>query len=426
MYLPNLRSVRFHDGAPHGVPWESLRRLLHSPQITSMSFDKSALFTSVAPFPADPSLTASTLEELSYPTLLETIATEWYSGYLFTVSDRREVETACLSALVLGMRETARSLTLPMDTCPLRDMARLDWPRLHTIRLGGSFPRGADRFITHTLPSFFRRTPHMEHIEITAALPIDTTVLCSVLGRARALDPVALDELRSLTVAHPDPEDAIFSTPLPNLVHLSIRDYPRRYDVLAEVYYQQRWRSPILSATEMLAILRRIRPYGLTSLEVVYLVDDSDPDLLDFITDCLPQLRHLQVHRYRRSPDEVVQYRDIARKLSSITGLTTLRLNLDLEGDPGPYSDHISDVVLNQWRARLTDMGWEVLDILEPCTRLESVALLSNEYGPPSTWLPFRRFRRATRGMDIFDIVSPEHIDSLWRPYPLMGRHWYA
>ncbi|KAI0634139.1 hypothetical protein C8Q77DRAFT_1055373 [Trametes polyzona] len=307
LYLPNLRSVSFGHTL-NGVPWEALELLLHSPQITSMTFDDTATFTSVAPLPTDPHLTTSALQELIYPTLLQTVRLRRLGGSLVTISDRRELEKECLPPLVLGMRETARSLTLPMETSPLREMSHLDWPKLRKLCLGGSFPLDADQWIPDTLPTLLHHMPELQALEFTAALPIRTTLLCTVLGRPWPAPFPVLHDLCSLTVAHPDPEDAIFSTELPSLTHLSLRDYPRHYDVRAEAYYHQRWRSLILSATRILGILRRMRPFGLTKLELVYSADESDDDLLDFVTGSLPQLRHLQLHRYRQAPNESVPY----------------------------------------------------------------------------------------------------------------------
>ncbi|KAI0634118.1 hypothetical protein C8Q77DRAFT_1055931, partial [Trametes polyzona] len=395
-YLPAVRSVTF-QAARYGVPWEALKLLLRTPQITSITFSDSATFTRVAPFPADAFSMTFTLEELSYPTLIQTVVVKQSMGHLVTMSDRREVKMTCLSPLVLGMRQTARALTLPMETSPLREMACLDWPEMRRLHLGGSFSRDADQWIPTALPTLVRRMTNLQHLELTAALPIWTTILCPVLGRAPLTGSFELRHLRSLTIAHPDPEDAIFSTELPSLTRLSLRDYPRHYDGRAEPYYYERWRSPIPSATRVLSMLRRMRPYGLTELELVYSADESDSELLDFVTDRLPMLRHLELHRYRRTSHDIVKYRDIVRKLSTIPTLVTLRLNLDFEDDPGPYIGDEEPPGFSRYHSRLIKLGWEILDLLDPCPRLEHVALVSHGTQPPSIWRPFYRSRRDAR-----------------------------
>ncbi|KAI0634129.1 hypothetical protein C8Q77DRAFT_730123 [Trametes polyzona] len=327
-----------------------------------------------------------TLEELSYPTFIQTVVVKQSMGHLVTMSDRREVEMACLSPLVLGMRQTARALTLPMETSPLREMACLDWPEMRRLHLGGSFSRDADQWIPTTLPTLVRGVTKLQQLELTAALPIWTTILCPVLGRAPLTGSFELRDLRSLTIAYPDPEDAIFSTELPSLTRLSLRDYPRHYDVRAEPYYYER----------ILSMLRRMRPYGLTELELVYSADESDNDLLDFVTDRLPMLRHLELHRYRQTPDDTVQYRAIVCKLSTISTLVTLRLNLDFEDDPGPYTCNTDALATSRYSPKLDELGWEILDLFDPCPLLERVALVSHGAQPPSIWRVFHRYRRET------------------------------
>ncbi|KAI0826641.1 hypothetical protein BC628DRAFT_246364 [Trametes gibbosa] len=76
-------------------------------------------------------------------------------------------------------------------------------------------------------------------------------------------------QLRSLAAAYPDPEDAIFSFVGDDLVHLSLRDWPRAYYPMRG-YVMLRFVAPILSASECLHILTRMHTPRLQSLEIVY------------------------------------------------------------------------------------------------------------------------------------------------------------
>ncbi len=413
-YLPLVRSVAF-TGAGMGIPWKALETCFSFPQVKAIEFTDSATFTLVSPFPTDAISACSGLEELSYPTPL-TPRLHYLLERQTTLGEVCALERACLSPLVLGMNSAARSLVLPMKTAPLHDMAKIDWPALQSLTLGGSFRTDADLWNTECLPSLFRHTPNLRRLNITAGLPYPTSIRCSVLG-CNAPPDVGLEGLRSLTIAYPDPNDAVYSTPFSGLVNLSLRDWPRHYDVVSHKYYRDFWRSPILSATEALSILRRLQAPGLASLELVYSADGADDDLLTFITRAYPKLRHLELHRYRQSSDETVDYvrvsiltarcicllpgcpqQRIARTVSEISTLVTLRLNLDFQDDPGEGNDTDVDYrVLKQWRSQLSTVGWAVVDMLsERCPLLDGVALLYRGQ-PPAMWIWCLRSRQATR-----------------------------
>lgn len=233
-----------------------------------------------------------------------------------------ELETACLSTLVLGMSSTARSLVMPMLTTPLREMVKADWPTLQNFSLKGSLPDDVDVWFTECLTSLILRMPTLRCLDISAALPVSTSKRCRVLN-CSASPVVGLEGLRSLTIAYPDPNDAVFSTTFSDLAHLSLRDWPRHYDIVSHREYSNFWRSPILSATEALSVLQHLQVSDkLTTLELVYSTDEADDDLLIFITKAFPKLRHLQLHRYRRSPDETV---DHVRVISTSTAPRCLR-----------------------------------------------------------------------------------------------------
>lgn len=253
-FLPHVRSLKF-TGATGGVPWQALTTCMGYPQVKSISFTASALFIRTPLFPTDANSTASTLEELSYPTplLLK-------SGYIVDPETGRESvvshESACLSTLVLGMSSTAQSLVLPMQTAPFCNMATVDWPALQDLTLAGAFLLNFD---FSNMSSALLRMPALRRLIITAAHPNNppaVTRCCILSSKASSID--GLQRLRRLTIAYPDPSDSVFSTSLPELTELSLRDWPRHYDIVAHEYHSM-WMSPILSATEALSISRRLQ-----------------------------------------------------------------------------------------------------------------------------------------------------------------------
>lgn len=303
LYLPHVRSITFACTS-HRVQWSDLERFLSFPQVKSISFTASVTFTDVPPFPETTSLVTSALEEFSYPTpLTQTIPSTM--GLVTMGDDKLSLERGFLSAIVLGMHSMARSLVLPMGTTPLGAMAEADWPALQDLYLGGSFPDTTDRsYITH-LQSMLPRMPDLRHLVVMAALPRRTGSRCCLLPSNPS---GVLQNLRSLVVAYPHPRDPIFAIPFPDLTHLSLRDWPRHYDRKAQIDLCSSWLSPILSAAEALSLLQHVRAPRLKTLELVYFADEADTDLLTLIAQRFPTLRHLMLHRYRRSANETVDH----------------------------------------------------------------------------------------------------------------------
>ena len=213
-----------------------------------------------------------------------------------------KVESRYLAQLVCGMHKTAESVSIPMETAPLLRMAELSWPRIQTLALHG-------RYITPGQPALLQsvltRMPSLRSLRVQVAqLP--------AFSRPRILNPlVSLDlaELRSLTIAYPDPDDAIFSLKTPHLTHLSLRDEPRYYFYLRNRdFLPSSAVAPILGASECLAILQRMDVPLLSSLELVYEADAGEHELLHHVSTSYPDLAQLELHRYRANDIDVVPY----------------------------------------------------------------------------------------------------------------------
>ncbi|KAI0632932.1 hypothetical protein C8Q77DRAFT_1158391 [Trametes polyzona] len=241
-----------------------------------------------------------------------------------------------------------------------------------------------------------RRMQNLRSLTLKGALPASTTGRHCVLGRLQAPD-FNFHELRTLVLSYPDPEDAVFSIHMPQLLHLSLRDWPRHYDFRVLPDYHMPYRSPLLSATQMLSILSRLHVPELRTLELVYRADETDDELLRHIVHAFPKLRHLEIHRYRQRRGSTVDYERIARTISSLETLATVRLHLDFRDDPGAYVVDFDYEAAYSWYPKLVQRGWEVLGMLNACPELESAALLYAAEGP-GTWVRFDRSQLALAG----------------------------
>ncbi|RPD61730.1 hypothetical protein L226DRAFT_461353 [Lentinus tigrinus ALCF2SS1-7] len=300
-------------------------------------------------------------------------------------------EASSLSVLVPRLNETVEQLTLPMEATPVLSMSERLWLKLHSLSFHGEY---VDVAQMEALSLFLSKLPRLRSLSVTVRQLRDTVHRrAPMLGRRPPDDPFqpASIRLRSLTIAYPDPDDDIFSVDASDLRQLSLRDWPRYYGNLTyRDSYGTRSPAPILTHAECLSILRRMDMPRLTSLELVYLVDPgvTDDELLSYIPHAFPHLEHLQLHRYRADREEHVDYEHIAKLLVAARSLRTVRLNLDLHGDHGPYCNFVP--TLKSWLAKLRDeIGPSIIGILQDLPLLECCELLNHRLGG-STWTEFR------------------------------------
>ncbi len=313
--FPALKSVKI-DSSECGVPWHYLKACFIRPHIASITIGEDADFLEVPPFPEDEvASTSIRIAEFSYvmPPLRSLRL-----GQLRRDVDLEESlpdESRCLSAILLRMNETVERLALPVETAPLRAMAEVSWPRLRELTLQGDH---VDTAHTLLVPVFLRRVPYLRKLRILASRLSDgsraPTLGCAGSGTILAASnsgpstSTALTELRSLTIADPDPEDDIFSTHFPRLTHLSLRDWHRYY---SRNGYRRRHQPPtqqFLTATESLSIMKRMCAPSLRSLELVYIADGSEDELLSYICGSFSELSELQLHRYRQDRNASVPH----------------------------------------------------------------------------------------------------------------------
>lgn len=297
-YFPAVQSVTF-DNVPGGVPWSAIMRCLKHPGVTSLSFSKRSTWT-FAPLqiPSDLSPHNPQLTKFAYT------PSQWRKaemvGKRTTLEAVYALESSYLRALVLPMSAMAESLTLPVETAPLLQMAARDWPRLRTLALTGLYTHPDQ---CRAIPFLLLRMPNLRSLSIEVAQS-------SGMLRPHLLKVPSYNvyHLRSLTVSYPNPDDPIFSCLGDGLTALSLCDAPRhcfheRYTPASPFSS-----SPILASSECLTILKRISAPSLSILELVYHADAAEDELLQYLTRTFPLLQELELHRYKASSDESVPY----------------------------------------------------------------------------------------------------------------------
>ena len=326
--LPSVTSVTLDSSMGH-IPWAVLHSCLIHPRMVSLSLTLHEHGLESVPCSRNDLATmAINLKSFAYTT---TMWREW-EGKGKNLLKNYTRELRFLSALVPFLNKTATSLTLPVESCPILQMAAVQWPQLKELTLTGRFVVAAQAV---SLQLLLRSTPALHVFCVQAARssrvgrrPLIPPASGNILSAARHPVPHGstqpqspslslLPELRSLTIAFPDPQDGIFSIDTQHLTHLSLRDCPRNYHRFG---YQRihvvpkDWCFPNLSPTECLTILKRLIMPNLQSLELVYEAPTagSDDELLTYVAEAYPRLSHLEIHRYRKARVEHVQHVGVA------------------------------------------------------------------------------------------------------------------
>ncbi len=298
-YLPNICSITF-DQAVGRVPISVLVRCLNH-SLVSLSFTNTSR-SPVEPhtwLPPGPAISAlsNTLERLSYPTY------PWKATRAFGNSTDIEQETGFdlryIGPIVLGMHLSAKSLALPVDAIPLAAMSKLPWPNLRDLSLTGRYLNESH---ARDLQRLLRLLNSPRSISVLVAQPLDCA-RAPVCGRRSTSTAIDTSQLRSLSIAYPDPEDPIVSEPCTSLLRLALRDYPRYYlrDSPLHVKDMKGLATPILSSSECLRILPRMAALSLEHLELVYESDKAEEELLLHVASSYPRLHAIQIHQYRTS-----------------------------------------------------------------------------------------------------------------------------
>ncbi|KAM5544062.1 hypothetical protein V8D89_002248, partial [Ganoderma adspersum] len=321
--MPRLHSVHLEAYAQelHGIGWDSVAAILSTPQLRSFNLMTFLLSPREAPSetPTD-TLAPITTFRYDQPVL---------RSFLRTYPAQQDT----LAFVLPRLRHSLESLLLPSEITPVAVLSQTQWPRLRELSLRGEFHSSAE--YPTPLASLFSGMSGLRILNLAFALPRDVNRKQLMLwpkGYESRLE-LPWPDLESLTLSFPDPEDRIFAHLPPSLRRLSLRCTPRHCLRLWSEDKYLHYDSPILYSSEMLEILTKISNPLLDSLQLEYLADDADDDLLRCIADRFPNVRSLEIQRFLASRNGSVPSATIAQRLSALRVLHTLRAHLEL-----PYS----------------------------------------------------------------------------------------
>ncbi|TFY52502.1 hypothetical protein EVG20_g10523 [Dentipellis fragilis] len=269
-----------------------------------------------------------------------------------------------ISPLILSLHETLEVLHVPIAMAPLTEMESIGWPRLRELKLyGESYDNGED-------PAVFAR--------LCAKIPCLRVLDFCFLHRGRAAQtlirpsnlpfPASFEHLESVDICYPDPSDTLYNHLPSHLRRLHLIDRPRYYyfqegdPVVRDNYTSQ----TLGTATDTLAILKKLRgtPFvSLESLGLAFQTDVQESALLAYIVAIFPNLRFLQIHRYRSEGETTADMesvlKSIARSLSSLQSLRHFRVYLNI-----PDDDYLPPLLPGQKHSVKRMTGSEFMSLL--------------------------------------------------------------
>ena len=208
-----------------------------------------------------------------------------------------------------NLHTSLETLELPSEVTSLDAMAQLDWPRLECLTLvGDSLTQ------IHTpIIAVISQMPHLRSLSLQLTILPNMSKQC-VWPRGWTTGNV-LPPIEELTVAHPHPNDLLY-THLPHSVRrLSLCCSPCYALQLWLPYEYRRWQSPLPTAAELLRILSGSQLSHLTHLSMEYGPDDREEQFLQHLYVAFPQLSSIELHRMivpkLRWPQDVLAVSDL-------------------------------------------------------------------------------------------------------------------
>ncbi|KAM5544831.1 hypothetical protein V8D89_001729 [Ganoderma adspersum] len=211
-------------------------------------------------------------------------------------------------------------------SAPINALGVEPWPRLRELVLQGQLPEG----IRNPFITLLSGMPNLRVLRLMFALPPGVDRL-PVWPRG-VETPFPWPELEELVLSFPTPDDQIYASLPSCLRRLSLRCCP--HHCVRERVDRPVWRSPILSASEMLRVHSRSPLPHLDHLQLEYRADDADASLLRYLTTAFPGLLTLELHRFRPEGVDEIPVVSIGEELGSLSRLHMLSLHLDSPDHP--------------------------------------------------------------------------------------------
>ncbi|KAI0656422.1 hypothetical protein C8Q70DRAFT_333982 [Cubamyces menziesii] len=290
--MPRLDTIIILDSKNFGVPWVIFATILSTPQLRVFeirgrihrAFDR--------------------LAEPPYQSFAPLRAFRYVPDHIDTPVRIGPIEKRMLVILLEQVSVTLETLVLPSESVPLRLMSLWEWPNLRELRLRGD-SRPIHRCRT-PLVSVFGRMPRLHTLSLLLAHSKKSPLgpLWPAHSECKSL-PWA--ELKSLTLSWIHPDDLIFAHLPPTLRHLSFRAWPRLFIMYYDAHrlWAERvhWKLKAPKSAQISRILPLCPSANLERIELEYVADSAELELLRRIPDIAPRLEWLQIIRYRSAWD---------------------------------------------------------------------------------------------------------------------------
>ena len=290
--MPRLDTIIILDSKNFGVPWVIFATMLSTPQLRVFeirgrihrAFDR--------------------LAKPPYQSFAPLRAFRYVPDHIDTPVRIGPTEKRMLVILLEKVSATLETLVLPSESVPLRLMNLWEWPNLRELRLRGD-SRPIHRCRT-PLVSVFGRMPRLHTLSLLLAHSKKSPLgpLWPAHSECKSL-PWA--ELKSLTLSWIHPDDLIFAHLPPTLRHLSFRAWPRLFIMYYDAHrlWAERvhWKLKAPKSAQISRILPLCPSANLERIELEYVADSAELELLRRIPDIAPRLEWLQIIRYRSAWD---------------------------------------------------------------------------------------------------------------------------
>ncbi len=303
--MPNLVSIDLDAWRPIDcdvamIPWEAVKAMLTPPQLRDVRFSGGFDDRIVLP-DQDELLSSLPVAPLKSYTRVP--------AYYCTTDDPTSLEIHFVSSLAERpeVHESLETLVLPSECAPLESFHTHVWPRLRVLSLHGPLKNLKREGGLVPWMAFLGHMPQLASLTLDFAHPDGESRQPIWPHNAEFICP--WQNLESLSITYPHPEDELYSHLPPSLRQLSLRCWPRHYIYLAPEERHHLimlgWRSPISTSSEMLAALRACTLTLLDQLDIEFEEDPGDGALFRLPT-LFPNLTVLTIHRYRSRSSEVV------------------------------------------------------------------------------------------------------------------------
>ncbi|KAA1478391.1 hypothetical protein DENSPDRAFT_875686 [Dentipellis sp. KUC8613] len=334
-HLVALRKLVFLSFKP-GVYWYQIQSLMAIPNIRALEIqepldwereDFSFFYESIDP----PSAT------LPFTEFVYSVADADARYWNYAAKPKPTLLRCYMTPLLLSLHQNLEVLHLPAWKAPLSEMASIDWPRLQELKLEDDNYEGDDATIFARLCS---RMPSLRTLDFQFLNKGAKTETLIWPAEAASL-PMPFSHLRTVYLPHPDPNDTFYAHLPSTLKQLRLVDCPRyyRFEDMKAQHFEGYRRPTLLSATDLLRLLNQLQGTfdSLDQFEVAFRADGQETALYRFIVTTFPNLRWLQLHRYRAHGDSYADIEtavtSIVHHVSSLHRLRHIRLYLNLPDD---------------------------------------------------------------------------------------------